>query len=282
MEENRKFPAVTLKVMSFNIAHGLGMDNTVDLERTADVIEQSGSDIVGLQEVDRFFTERSSFIDQVEWLSRRLGMYAGYGPNLDLDPTEPERPRRQYGNAILSKYPIKYVENHLLTEVASPIAHSEQRGILETVIEVDGVYLNFYNTHLSLKDEELKVNIDEILALLSKSRFPKILTGDFNAAPDHPQIQRIERQFNDVFEELDRSHAYTYPSPYKNAEEGVELKPVTRIDYIFTDFHLLAQNVSVIETAVSDHLPILAELVLTRTAIPMKNAAGQLSAGQKK
>lgn len=282
MEGNRKPPTVPLKVMSFNIAHGLSMDNVVDLEKTASVIEQSGSEIIGLQEVDRFFTERSSFIDQVDWLSRRLGMYAGYGPNLNLDPIEPERPRRQYGNAILSKYPIKYVENHLLAEVASPIVHSEQRGILEAVIEVKGVYLNFYNTHLSLNDEELEVNIDEILVLLNKSRFPKVLTGDFNAAPDHPQIKRMERQFTDVFKDADKNDAYTYPSPYENIDDGVELKPVTRIDYIFTDSHLLVKNASVIETAVSDHLPIVADLVLTRTAIPMKPATAQLIAGRKK
>ncbi|MDN7246847.1 endonuclease/exonuclease/phosphatase family protein [Planococcus shenhongbingii] len=273
MEREKLPPTVPIKVMSFNIAHGLGMNNVVDLEKTASVIEQSEAEIVGLQELDRHFTERSEFIDQVDWLSSRLGMYGAFGANLDLEPNEPERPRRQYGNAVLSKHPIKYVENHLLTKVVSPIANSEQRGMLEVVLEVKGTYLSFFNTHLSLKEEELKVSIDEILEITEKSRFPKIITGDFNAAPDHLQIKRLENHYDDVFLKMDKDNSYTYPAPYTHEADGVKLKPVTRIDYIFTDQNLEPAKATVIETAVSDHLPIAADLVLSRTANAMKSSA---------
>src|SRR5690606_1310461 len=123
----------TVKVMSFNIAHGMGMDGQVDLERTAQVIEGSGATIVALQEVDRYFSDRSFYMDQVEWLSERLGMYAAFGANLNQAPDNPERPNRQYGNATLSTYPIKYAENHFLTQVVTGIYNNEQRGVLETV-----------------------------------------------------------------------------------------------------------------------------------------------------
>ncbi|GKW46486.1 MULTISPECIES: endonuclease/exonuclease/phosphatase family protein [unclassified Planococcus (in: firmicutes)] len=274
MEENRTVSTIPLKVMSFNIAHGMGMDNKVDLERIAYIIEQSGTEVIGLQELDRYFDERSSFIDQVEWLSERLGMYAAFGANLNLEPIEAERPRRQYGNAVFSKYPIKYVENHLLTEVESPFTPSEQRGILEAVIEVKGTYLSFYNTHLSLKEEQLQLNVDEILAIMDKSHFPKVLTGDFNANPEQPQIKRLTNWLNDAFADVEEGKSFTYPAPHQDGSDGVMLKPITRIDYILTDSLLPPKQASVIETSASDHLPIVAELVLASAAKPTKSAAG--------
>lgn len=274
MEENRMLSNIPLKVMSFNIAHGLGMDNQVDLERIAYIIEQSGTEVIGLQELDRFFDERSSFIDQVEWLGKRLGMYAAFGANLNLEPIEPERPQRQYGNAVFSKHPIKYVENHLLTEVESPFTPSEQRGILEAVIEVKGTYLSFYNTHLSLKEEQLQVNVDEILAIMEKSHFPKVLTGDFNADPEHPQVKRLSNRLNDAFADVEEAKSFTYPASHQDGDDGVMLTPITRIDYILTDSPLPPKQAFVIETSASDHLPIVAELVLASSAKPAKSAAG--------
>lgn len=135
MDENTVPPRVIVKVMSFNIAHGMGMDGNVNLENTARIIEQSEAEIIGLQELDRGFSKRSSFMDQVEWLSNRLGMYVAFGANIDLEPTDEGITKQQYGNAVLSKHPIRYQENHLLTQVESPLVHSEQRGLLERLLK---------------------------------------------------------------------------------------------------------------------------------------------------
>ncbi|QMT17719.1 endonuclease/exonuclease/phosphatase family protein [Planococcus maritimus] len=257
----------TVKVISFNIAHGMGMDGQVDLERTAQVIEASGATIVALQEVDRYFSARSFYMDQVEWLSERLGMYAAYGANLNQEPYDPERPNRQYGNATLSLYPIKYAENHFLTQVITDVYNNEQRGVLETVIEVDGTYLKVLNTHLALKDEELELSVAEILEIAGKSYFPKIITGDFNAPPTHRHLSHLHHIMTDVFLKTKRGDAYTYPSPYENPETGESFKPMTRIDYIFADHGFDVREVETIETAVSDHLPITAELVWTQKKV---------------
>ncbi|MDN7243089.1 endonuclease/exonuclease/phosphatase family protein [Planococcus sp. N028] len=265
MGEKNRAPIISVKVMSFNIAHGLGMDGTVNLEKTASVIEDSCAGIVALQEVDRHFSARSSFMDQVEWLSKRLGMHAAFGATLDLEPETPDMPRPQYGNAILSKYPIKYFENHLLRQIVTPFGHNEQRGVLEAIIEIKGSYISVYNTHLALKDEELEVSISELLAITGKSRFPRIVTGDFNAAPDHEQIKKMKQGFTDVFLKMKRGDAYTYPAPYHNESTGERSKPVTRIDYIFMDSELDVAQTAVMDTAVSDHIPILADLIVMRT-----------------
>lgn len=268
MQRKRKDPIV--KVMSFNIAHGLGMDGLVDLKRTAEVIEDSCATIIGLQEVDRYFSERSSFADQVDWLSERLGMYAAYGANLDLEADEAERPRRQYGNAILSKYPIKYTENHHLTKVKGLFGNDEQRGVLEAVIEVEGTNISFYNTHLAVKEEEQGVSIGELLEITGKSRFPRIITGDFNAPPTHPHIQYMNQHFSDAFLKMKRGDAYTYPAPYTEELIGQKFEPTVRIDYIFCDKNLPVVQTAFVATAVSDHLPIAADLVLTANRVPPK------------
>lgn len=261
-EANSKRPVV--KVMSFNIAHGMGMDGKVDLERTARVIEESGATIVALQEVDRYFSNRSSYIDQVEWLAERLGMYAAYGANLNQAADNNERPNRQYGNATLSLYPIKYAENHFLTQVVTEVYNNEQRGVLEAVIEVDGTYLKVLNTHLSLKDEELEVSVQELLDIAGKSHFPKIIAGDFNAPPSHRHLHSLHRLMTDVFLKAKNGDANTYPSPYENSETGESFRPMTRIDYIFADHGFDVHSAQTIETAASDHLPIAAELAWTK------------------
>lgn len=260
--KNRKPPIV--KVMSFNIAHGLGMDGITDLERTATVIEDSCATVIGLQEVDRFFGERSQFMDQVEWLGNRLGMYTAYGANLDYPPEREGMPNQQYGNAILSKYPITYSKNHHMTPVKQWYGNDEQRGVLEAVIEIDDMAINVFNAHLSLKDEELKLSVNEILALTEKSKFPCIVMGDFNAPPFYAPIRKMNRHFTDAFLKMKRGDAYTYPSPHSYHTTGVDLKPVTRIDYIFFSPEMEVAQTATISTNVSDHLPIVADLMLAR------------------
>lgn len=264
MEDSSIPPTVPLKVMSFNVAHGLGMDNKVDLEKTALVIEQARPDIIGLQEIDRCFTARSSFCDQISWFQNRLGMHAAFGPNLDLEPLDPAMPRRQYGNAILSKYPIQHTENHLMVNIDAPGESSEQRGMLEAVIQVEGDYLHFFCTHLSLEDEELQVNVQQILEIAGKSQLPQILTGDFNAVPENRHIQQLGERFNDAFLEVGKGDACTYPAPVQTASERGSSKPMTRIDYVFACREVQVERAAVIKTDASDHLPIVAELILKK------------------
>lgn len=261
--KNSKPPIV--KVMSFNIAHGLGMDGVTDLNRTAAIIEESCASIIALQEVDRFFGERSSFMDQVQWLGERLGMYTAYGANLDYASAEEGKPNQQYGNAVLSKYPITFSKNHLMTPVKQWYGNDEQRGVLEVVIEIEDKAINIFNAHLSLKDEELKVSVDEILALTEKSKFPCIIMGDFNAPPFYTPIRKMNSYFTDAFLKMKSGDSYTYPAPYSYIKTGVDLKPVTRIDYIFYSPELEVMQTATISTDVSDHLPIVADLVFAET-----------------
>ena len=43
---------MSLRIMTYNIQHGAGMDDVIDLNRQAKVIGDATPDVVGLQEVD--------------------------------------------------------------------------------------------------------------------------------------------------------------------------------------------------------------------------------------
>lgn len=68
-----------LRVMTFNIRHGRGMDDAINLERIARVIDRAGADVVALNEVDRV-TRRCGGVDQPAELAKLLDMHWHYSP----------------------------------------------------------------------------------------------------------------------------------------------------------------------------------------------------------
>lgn len=256
--EEQEFPrgvSVNVNVMSYNIHHGEGVDGVLDLERIARIIEEGEADIVGLQEVDNHFSDRSDFQDQAKWLANRLGMFYTYAANLDYKPINDGEPRRQYGTAILSKYPILESENHLLPK----IGNTEQRGLSEVTINVKGNHLHAYNTHLShLTSAERQIQMEEIIKITGESKGPKVIMGDLNATPESNEMKLMYSNYIDAF--ANQNEAYTIPAE----------NPTKRIDYIFTSNNIETNGARVIHTLASDHLPVMTTIVLDR-AEPFNN-----------
>lgn len=50
----------------------------MDLYRIAEVIAKSDADIIGLNEVDRHFSKRSDYEDQINWLAKQLNMDSAF------------------------------------------------------------------------------------------------------------------------------------------------------------------------------------------------------------
>ena len=142
------------------------IDERLSLPRIADVIRDSGAEIVGLQEVDRFYGERSDFQDQAKDLAGLLGYHYAYGANLDLEPAEGQTNNRQYGTAIVSKYPILRSENVPLS------AFGKERGVLHAVVNLKGIHVDVYNTHLGLDVTSRTAQAQEIIELASASEGP--------------------------------------------------------------------------------------------------------------
>ncbi|MDQ3630715.1 MAG: endonuclease/exonuclease/phosphatase family protein [Actinomycetota bacterium] len=242
-------PDRELTVASYNIHHGAGVDNQLDLEQIALEIERGGADVIGLQEVDRHFGDRSDFFDQARWLAKRLGMHVVYGANLSLDPSEPGQLRREYGTAILSKFPILSSRNTLLPRTGK----NEQRGLLEAVINVRGVRVRFANTHLQHNSAaERLAQSQRIAELLGEAKEPTVLVGDLNARPDAPEMAPLFSQFEDAWTRGGEGPGYTFSAT----------KPDRRIDYVLVTPDVDVRSAEVLASPASDHLQVVADIAV--------------------
>ena len=110
----------TLRVMTYNIHVGVGMDKKLDLQRIADVINRERPDLVGLQEVDRG-VRRTEGKDEIVELAKMTSMEFAFAPNLDYQGGK-------YGVAILSRWPIKNTVHRMFENKRE----SERRGMLQS------------------------------------------------------------------------------------------------------------------------------------------------------
>jgi endonuclease/exonuclease/phosphatase family metal-dependent hydrolase len=238
-----------LRVASFNIHHGVGLDGVLDLARIAAVVEQTGAGVVGLQEVDNHWSARSNFVDQATWLAERLGMHVAFGANLDLDPPAPGAPRRQFGTAILSAYRIRAQTNTLLPR---PLG-GEQRGLLEVLTKVRGIPVRVFNTHLQHDSQvERLAQVDQIRQVLSTANESVILLGDLNATPDTPEIAGLTDLLVDAWVTAGVGDGFTFDAA----------TPHARIDYVMSSGNVVARTAAVLTTDAADHLPVVADLAL--------------------
>ncbi|MFJ8853079.1 endonuclease/exonuclease/phosphatase family protein [Streptomyces sp. NPDC102437] len=240
-------PGRDVTVMTFNIHHGTDPDDVLNLDHVAQTVEQSGADVIGLQEVDRHFASRSEFVDQAEWLAERLGLHLAYGTNLDLDPEKPGDPRRQYGTAILSRFPITNSHNTLLPRSET----GEQRGLLEADLMVRGKKFRFLNTHLEHTSQaERHTQVAAINTIVNGSRLPTVLVGDLNATPGSGEIASVTKRLTDTWPVAGKGDGFTYDS----------VNPRERIDYVFASQGVEARRAQVLDVAISDHRPLRVEL----------------------
>ena len=235
--------------MSYNIHHGRGVDDRLDLARIAAEIRNSRADIAGLQEVDRHWSERSDFADQAAELARDLAMHVVYGANLDLDPLNPGEPRRQYGNAILSDAPIRGWRNTLLPRTGN----LEQRGLLEALVTVRRVPVRVFTTQLQHNSRQERIaQIAAVREVISTAQEPVVLVGDLNARPGTPEIDDITEDLVDAWAEAGVGHGYTYSTE----------NPHARLDYVVHSKDVPPRAAAVLSTEGSDHLPVVADLAL--------------------
>src|SRR5438132_10982088 len=132
----------TIRVMTYNIHVGVGMDKKLDLPRVAGVINAQHPDLVGLQEVDRGVT-RTQRIDEIVELSKLTRMDYAFAFNLHYQGG-------QYGVAILSRFPIRAHDHPLYQNTRE----AERRGFIRAEVLVDGRVLNFVTTHLDYQYDD--------------------------------------------------------------------------------------------------------------------------------
>ena len=225
-------------IMTYNIRHGVGMDRVLDLERTARVIQAANPDFVILNEVDHG-TGRAFGILQADSLGKRLDMSAVFGRSIDYDGGE-------YGNALLSRYPI--INFHIIDLSVDSLA--EGRSLFISRINLDGDTLIVMGTHLGLSPDERLAQVHRIMDILPHGK-PILLCGDFNFEPDSQPYSVIAKKLRDGILNTRSLPQMTFPAD----------SPDRRIDYIFVNDGidvLSSRQVDHLDVSVaSDHLPLI-------------------------
>ncbi|NUW02183.1 endonuclease/exonuclease/phosphatase family protein [Streptomyces sp. CAI 127] len=244
-----------LRVATYNIHAGAGMDGVFDLDRQTAELRSLNADVIGLQEVDRHWGSRSEWRDLARELARRLRMYVSFAPIYSLDPAEPGGPRAEYGVAVLSRHRIVSAENHEITRLSTqdpnPVP-APAPGFGEVVVRVLGLPVHVYVTHLDYRpDPAVRVaQVADTRRIMAEDRGPKILLGDLNAEPAAPELAPLWRELTDA-----DPGAPTFPAQ----------DPVKRIDFVAVSKDRAGvRRAWVPESLASDHRAVVADLLLRR------------------
>lgn len=229
----------TLRIMSYNIRGGRGMDNVFDLQRTADVINKVCPDVVAVQEVDSV-TGRSGQRDVLRELGELTLMFPTYAPAIDYDGGK-------YGIGMLSKEkPLNY--RYL------PLPGREEERVFLLVEFENYIY---GCTHLSLTEEDRMKSLPILKKEAAVAHKPLFLAGDMNAAPEDAFIRELQKDF--VI--LTNTKIKTFPAH----------TPRETLDYIAafakdtTVFVRLSAQVPD-EPVASDHRPVVTDIVFKQPA----------------
>lgn len=233
----------TLRVLTYNIHHGEGLDGKVDLIRISELITNLQADIVCLNEVDKGVTRTKGrdLTSELAALTRMTGIFSN---NYHYQGGE-------YGNAILSRYPVIGATNTHF----KMLRPGEQRGILQARIDFGGREVVFMATHIDYRPDntERLMNVDEIFGLLPRyAGKTVIVAGDFNDTPGKAVHMKMKERFRDAWEEAGKGDGFTIPVKKANK----------RIDYIWLEKSaaLTVKEITVPYTEASDHLPLFSVL----------------------
>jgi endonuclease/exonuclease/phosphatase family metal-dependent hydrolase len=223
-------------VASYNIHRCVGLDGRRDPGRIAQVIQTLGADVVALQEVD----SSPAAPVQMELLAHLAGLEVISGPTL-------ERRGTHYGNALLTRLPVRAVRKHDLT-----VHRREPRGALDVDLDAGGRILRVIGTHLGLRPSERRRQVQRILEAVSDDHGDvTVLLGDINEWFVHGRPLRwLHSRFGRG------GHGRTYPS----------WCPVFALDRVWVRPALALARFAVHGDAAarraSDHLPVTAEVMV--------------------
>ncbi len=157
-----------LSVLSYNIHECVGLDRRRDPSRIAQVIKESGAQIVGLQEVHSDASGEEQ-LHQMNYLAAITGLQAVPGPAV-------ERRNGHYGNVLLTSCKVLAVHKLDLS-----YSGREPRGAIDADLDIDGETVRVVVTHLGLLPAERRFQVRKLIAALSEQRTRTvILLSDFN------------------------------------------------------------------------------------------------------
>ena len=241
-----------LRVVSYNIHKCIGgLDRRYRPERVIEAVGHYRPDVVLLQEVDAE-APRTNYDRQVDRLGDALGLrHRVWFPNVEL------RAGGAYGNAILSRFPIRHAHNHDLT-----IAGRKRRSVLHARVRVrvPGTArvrtMHVFNMHLGLLENDRRRQLVRFLDLHPfvhlHHRTPVVVAGDFNDLYGTlGDLLLVPAGFRGI-----RGPIRTFPA----------YAPLRALDTIFVRGDVQLRRVqpgrTKAATRASDHLPLVCDLEL--------------------
>lgn len=184
----------TLRLTSYNIQHGEGLDKKIDHARQAKILRKAHADVAAIQEVDSV-TKRNGGLYSLEEIGRKAKMFSTFAPAIKFQGGK-------YGIGILSKK--KPISVHRI-----PLPGREEPRML---LVAEFKHYVVACTHLSLTDEDRMASIPIIVEEARKWTKPFILTGDLNDEPGMPFYKEMQKHF--LF--LNPSYDKTFPADAPN------------------------------------------------------------------
>lgn len=244
------------KVLTFNIHKGFSFrSSSFTLHLIKQQLRDTQADFLFLQEVLGEHAQFSRQVDawptesQFEFLADEVWPHFAYGKNAVY-------PAGHHGNALLSRFPIKFYENIDLS-----LHRFERRGLLHAQVEFpdSGQSLDLFNTHLNLLHRHREQQIERIFKEVSArvpSSAPLILAGDFNDwTKKASKVLAAQENLKEAHQVLHGSYARSFPSFF----------PLLKLDRIYfrkLKLHSIERLHGKAWRALSDHLALLGEFEL--------------------
>ncbi len=240
-----------LRIMTYNVRGGMGMDDKRDYDRAAAVIREHQPDICALQELDSI-TGRNGKTYALQEFAERTGMHGTFAKAIDYDGGA-------YGIGLLYKEEPQQVKR-------IPLPGSEEARAL--IVAEFPEYV-FMATHFSLTgaDQLTSIRMIDSLAALYPGK-AVFLAGDLNFTPDSEQFKTLRKSFVP----LNNTELQSFPAH----------KPRETIDYIWgyiggDRYYKVLDNGVIDAPYQSDHRPAFADVTfgnILRTAPYLQNPTG--------
>lgn len=243
---------VTIRVLQWNLHHGVGTDGVYNLERIATWMAAMTPDVVMLNEVEKYTSWGNE--NQPERYRAMLEARTGRRWYAVFTQEYGNWSANGKGHQILSTFPIEITDQALL---------SYTRVIGDANITVNGRNLTVSVTHLDPDSQAYRLaQARDVINWESAKPENRIVTGDFNAWPDQASILEMNKYYRDTWTEatgIGKAITFAGNSPVGATKNG-------RIDYIFlsrgaADVSVLASQVYDTRDAngvmPSDHRPVV-------------------------
>lgn len=234
-------------MVTYNVHRCRGLDGRTRPTRIVEVLREVEADIVALQEVVSL-TDGRPERHQARYIAGALGVDYVLGENRKLRGAA-------YGNAVLSRFPMRVVKNHDLS-----VEGYERRGCLHIDVLVDETVVHVFNVHLGTdflerRHQGRRLADVEILRQAGLTG-PRLLLGDFNEWTPGLTTRLLGAHLKSVDIRKHLRRRRTYPG----------FLPLVHLDHIYHDDTLDLDTVRLHRTrralVASDHLPLIADFRL--------------------